>query len=70
MDGLFWTEKLTPDQQLTPEMLARDKNDFELALCTGHLVFVSLFYMIMTAGHRLRNKIARWTTDATVATNA
>ena len=26
LDGLFWTEQLTPGQQLTPEALARDEN--------------------------------------------
>jgi len=70
MDGCFYTEPLTPSQRLTHEMLARGEDDADLALCTGHLELVAFYYMVTTAGKRLRNRIVRWTTDATVAVQA
>ena len=70
MDGMFWTEPLLESQRLDAEMMARDEGDEELSLCTGYLELLALYYMVLTAGHRLRHKIVRWTTDATVAANA
>ena len=70
MEGLFWTEPLTEAQRLTPEMLSRGEEDPELSLCTGYLELVALYYMVLTAGRRLRNRIVRWTSDATVAVQA
>ena len=70
MGGLFYCEPLLASQRLTPEMLARGKDDPELSLCTGHLELLALCHMVLTAGRRLRHKIVRWTTDATVAANS
>ena len=70
MGGLFYCEPLLASQRLTPEMLARGKDDPELSLCTGHLELLALHYMVLTAGRRLRHKIVHGTTDATVAANS
>jgi len=67
---MFWTEPLLESQRLSAEMLARHPDDPELGLCTGYLELLALYYMVHTAGRRLRHKIIRWTTDATVAANS
>ena len=69
MLGMFYTEPLLESQRLTDEMF-EDEDDDELSLCTGYLELLALFYMVMTAGRRLRHKVVRWTTDATVAADS
>ena len=70
MDGMFWSEPLTPAQVLTPKLIAKERDDPVLSLATLYLELVAAYYMVVVARRRLHNKIIRWTTDAQAAANA
>ena len=67
MEGMFWTEPLSPDQILSTEL---DKDEDRLSMCTCFLELVALYLMLVTADRRARDKIIRWTTDAQASVGA
>lgn len=70
MQGMFWTEPLTPSQALSTELQAADPDDKRLSLSTCFLELVSLYLMLVTAGRKARDKVIRWTTDAQASVGA